>query len=150
MKKNTLESTIRNLLNEESDAKKQWDKQLKPSIDIGGHKHDPSGPNKSHIEEDNVDESIASQFGKRQNRKKHPYKETLGALEKRRWGGNQSRTPSSYTEDYDHLAEEATKKVMKKISEKKSERMLGKTATGKPGNTIDTEPVKPELTGPIR
>jgi hypothetical protein len=39
---------------------------------------------------------------------------------------------------------------MKKLSEKNSDKALGKTATGQPGETIDTEPTKPDLTGPTR
>lgn len=54
--------------------------------------------------------------------------------------GNQQRTPGMYTE-------EATKKVLKKVMEKKKEMSLGKTATGQPGETITTEPTKPELVG---
>ena len=53
-------------------------------------------------------------------------------------------------EEFSYYAEEATKKVMKKLSEKNSDKALGKTATGQPGETIDTEPTKPDLTGPTR
>ena len=55
-------------------------------------------------------------------------------------GGNQRRSPAMY-------AEEATKKVLKKLKEKKGEQPLGKTATGQAGETITTEPSKPELVG---
>jgi hypothetical protein len=55
-------------------------------------------------------------------------------------GGNQRRSPAMY-------AEEATKKVLKKLKEKKGEQPLGKTATGQAGDTITTEPNKPELVG---
>ena len=54
--------------------------------------------------------------------------------------GNQRRDPAVY-------AEEATKKVLKKLKEKKGEQPLGKTSTGQPGDTIDTQPTKPELVG---
>jgi hypothetical protein len=54
--------------------------------------------------------------------------------------GNQRRNPAMY-------AEEATKKVLKKLREKKGEQPLGKTATGQAGETITTEPTKPELVG---
>ena len=54
--------------------------------------------------------------------------------------GNQRRNPAMY-------AEEATKKVLKKLKEKKGEQPLGKTATGQPGDTIETQPTKPELVG---
>ena len=54
--------------------------------------------------------------------------------------GNQRRNPAMY-------AEEATKKVLKKLKEKKGEQPLGKTSTGQPGDTITTEPTKPELVG---
>ena len=54
--------------------------------------------------------------------------------------GNQRRNPAVY-------AEEATKKVLKKLKEKKGEQSLGKTSTGQLGDTIDTQPTKPELVG---
>jgi hypothetical protein len=44
-------------------------------------------------------------------------------------------------------AEEATKKVMKKLKEKKGEQPAGRTATGQSGDVVDTAPTKPELTG---
>ena len=37
--------------------------------------------------------------------------------------------------------------AFKKVEEKKNEVALGSTATGKRGETITTEPTKPELTG---
>lgn len=94
-----------------------------------------------HLREAQIDEEKpASQFGRRHNPKKHSFKSTLGAVEKRNWGGNQKRSPATY-------AEEATKKVIKKLSEKDSERPLGRTATGQDGEMINTKPIKPELTG---
>jgi hypothetical protein len=151
MIKTSLEQAVRGLLSEQYSPVKQWEKEKKPTIDIGGHAHDPSGHNKSHIEEDNVEEALGTQLGMRHSPKKNISKRSLGALEKRNWGGNQRRRPSSYSEDFSYFAEEATKKVMKKLSEKKnSEKSLGKTATGQPGDTIDIEPDKTELTGPTR
>jgi hypothetical protein len=44
-------------------------------------------------------------------------------------------------------AEEATKKVMKKLKEKTTELPAGRTATGQRGDTVEIQPAKPELTG---
>jgi hypothetical protein len=85
-------------------------------------------------------EKPKSQFGAKHHPSKNTHKRTLGALEKRNWGGNQKRKPSTY-------AEEATKKAFKKLSEKESVRPLGRTATGQAGDVIDTKPTKSELTG---
>ena len=53
--------------------------------------------------------------------------------------GNQHRSPAIY--------EEATKKALKKVMDKKDEVSRGKTDTGQKANAIDTEPTKPELVG---
>lgn len=127
MKKPSLEETVRGLLSEQQEVKQAWNKEIKPKINIGRSEHDPTGPNMSHIEED----IPGSQFGMRHNPKKHPFKKSLGALEKRQWGGNQRRTPGMYTE-------EATKKALKKVDDKKKAR--GKTDTGQAADVVDLEP----------
>jgi hypothetical protein len=103
MKNPSLEETVRGLLSEQ----------------------------KQHPPEPEVEEQIGSQFGTRNNPKKVPFKRSLGALEKRNWGGNQRRRQGSYLE-------EATARALKKVDEKKKAR--GKTDTGQPADTIDLEP----------
>ena len=150
MTKKTLEDAVRGVLTEQRyDPIKQWEKEKKPSIDIGGHAHDPSGPNKAHIEEDEQLDEItgtATSFGGRHNPRRSTAKYLAGKrLQKRaslQRSGNQRRQPGIY--------EEIKEKFMKKLSEKKSEKALGKTATGQQGETIDTEPNNQELTGPTR
>lgn len=150
MTKKTLEDAVRSVLTEQRyDPIKQWEKEKKPSIDIGGHPHDPSGPNKAHIEEDEQLDEIsgtATSFGGRHNPRRSTAKYLAGKRLQRRSSlqrsGNQKRSPGVY--------EEVKEKFMKKLSEKKSEKVLGKTATGQQGETIDTEPTNQELTGPTR
>ena len=150
MKTPSLEETVRRLLSEQQTyAKSQWEKEKKPSIDIGGHAHDSSGPNKSHIEEDEQLDEIsgtATSFGGRHNPRRSTAKYLAGKRLKTRASlqrsGNQRRRPGIY--------EEIKEKITKKLSEKNSEKALGKTATGKPGETINTEPTNQELTGPTR
>jgi hypothetical protein len=150
MRNPSLEETVRGLLSEQKyDPIKQWEKEKKPTIDIGGHPHDPSGPNKAHIEEDEQLDEIsgtATSFGGRHNPRRSTAKYLAGRRLKTRASlqasGNQRRRPGVY--------EEIKEKFMKKLSEKKSEKALGKTATGQPGETIDTEPTNQELTGPTR
>lgn len=139
-KKVSLESTIRSIvLNEQQeDPKKypgsQWEKEKKPTINLGGQAHDPSGPNMSHIEED----IPGSQFGSRHRPQKHPIRQTLGALEKRKWGGNQARSTASYT---------ANEEVIKdKFSKKVAEKRAGKTTTGQPAEVFNPEPELRSLT----
>jgi hypothetical protein len=127
-KKMSLEGTIRSLLFEQNEKKypaSQWEKEKKPRIVIAQNPHDPTGPNMSHIEED----MPGSQFGMRHNPRQHPIKKTLGALEKRRWGGNQRRTPASYNEE-----------VKDKFKEKVAAKRAGKTATGQPAEVFNPEP----------
>jgi hypothetical protein len=156
MNKNSLEGTIRSLLIEQKTyAKAQWEKEKKPSIDIGGHPHDPSGPNKSHIEEEQLDEiPVNVPIGKnRRKTKKTSFAfNSLGgkALSSRASAQRQGNQSKNRYENFSYFAEEATKKVMKKLSEKDSKKDLGKTDTGKPSDIIDTEPTKTELTGPTR
>ena len=82
-------------------------------------------------------------LGARHSPRKSVYKNSLGALEARRWGGNQTRKPSTYNVGT-RLAE-AREEVMKKIS-KKDEKSRGKTDTGQAADPVDFEPNKPELT----
>lgn len=221
MRKPSFEEAVRGLLAEQNELKKAWEKEQKPKIDIGGQKHDPSSPNKGHIEEEQIDElhgkgklpamkahyekkaaeskkaaenisktprftkdksavrQVLSKFaaskdmeskakradklmnkdidedltqsvghatpglGARHSPRKSAYKNSLGALEARRWGGNQARKPSTYNAGT-KLAE-AREEVMKKIS-KKDEKARGKTDTGQSADPVDFEPNKPELT----
>lgn len=150
MKEKSLEQAIRSLLTEQYSSIKQWEKEKKPTIDIGGHAHDPSGPNKAHIEEEEqIDEitGTATSFGGRHKPRRSTAKFLAGKRLQRRAAlqrsGNQKRAPGIY--------EEVRDRAFKKINEKKKEMSLGgKTATGKPSETINTEPDKPELTGPMR
>lgn len=155
MTKITLEETIRGLLSEQKYPKAQWEKEKKLTIDIGGHPHDPSGPNKAHIEEEELNEvPINVPIGKnRRSAKKTSFAfNSLGGnkLTTRASAQRQGNQNKNRYESFDYFAEEATKKVMKKLAEKDSKKDLGKTATGKPGDIIDTEPTKSELTGPTR
>lgn len=97
---------------------------------------DPSSPNRGHVKNE---EMATPGLGARHNPEKNAFKTDLHKGS-RNWGGNQKRTPSTY-------AEEATQIVKKKVMEKKKEAPLGSTSTGKKGESIDLEPVKPELTG---
>lgn len=86
----------------------------------------------------------ATSLGGRHNPRQNIAKKSLGGKRYQRRSalhrsGNQRRSPAVY--------EEVREKFMKKLSEKKSEKALGKTATGQPGETIDTEPNKPDMTG---
>ena len=137
-KRVSLESTIRNIvLNEQKeDPKKypgsQWEKEKKPTIKLGGQPHDPSGPNMTHIDED----IPGSQFGSKHNPRKHPIRQTLGALEKRKWGGNQARSPATYNEEV----------IKDKFSKKVAEKRAGKTATGQPAEVFNPDPELRSLT----
>jgi hypothetical protein len=118
-------------------AKQQWEKEKKPKIDIGGHAHDPSGPNKAHLEEEDLDETMgtATPLGGRHNPREHIAKKGLAGkrLQRRvslQRSGNQRRSPGIYEESKD----------------KKKEKMTGKTDTGKGSEVVDLQPQKPELT----
>jgi hypothetical protein len=132
MKAKSLEETIRGLLNEQK-------------MDI-----------KSHIEEEEelTEVPVNVAIGKNRRRaKKTSFSSTsLGGKGQmsRSSAQRQGNQNKNRYEEFSYFAEQATKKVMKKLSEKNSEKALGKTATGKPGDIIDTEPEKPELTGPTR
>lgn len=152
MKQKTLEETVRGLLSEQYSPIKQWEKEKKPKIDIGGHKHDPSGPNKAHVEEENeLEEDLTRSvghaspgLGARHRPKKSVYKTTLGALEMRRWGGNQSRRPTTYNSS--RRLSEARERALKKVMEKKGDKPTGKTDTGQTPDSVDFQPQKQELT----
>ena len=152
MKTPSLEETVRSLLSEQQTyAKSQWEKEKKPKIDIAGA-HDPSSPNKGHLEEDDTNETSIG--ANRRNDKRTSFPSTslggsgLSGRSHAERQGNQKG--ANRYEEFSFYAEEATKKVIKKISEKNNEKALGKTATGQPGDTIDTEPTKPDLTGSTR
>lgn len=144
MTKKNLAEMIKSLrkekLKEQESIKKQWEKEKKPMIDIGGHAHDPSGPNKSHLEEDEeLEETIgtATPLGHQHNPKSSLTKKGLAGNRlkqrvRKQQFGNQARRPTIY--------EQVVKKVMD--NKKKS----GKTDTGKPSEVVDLEPQKPELT----
>jgi hypothetical protein len=99
-------------------------------------------------EDEQLDEitGTATSFGGRHNPRRSTAKYLAGKRLKTRASlqasGNQRRKPGIY--------EEIKQKFLKKLSEKQSEKALGKTATGQQGETIDTEPTNQELTGPTR
>lgn len=119
---------------EQSGSEKYIKKQELKILDPD-HK-DPSSPNRGHVKNE---EMATPGLGARHNPKKSAFKTDLHKGS-RNWGGNQKRSPSTY-------AEEATQIVKKKVMEKKKEAPLGSTSTGKKGESIDLQPVKPELTG---
>jgi hypothetical protein len=152
MKTLSLEETVRSLLTEQQTyAKFQWEKEKKPKIDIAGT-HDPSSPNKGHLEEDEVNETSIG--ANRRNNKKTSFAYTTlggGALSGRVGAQRQgNQKGANRYEEFSFYAEEATKKVIKKISEKNNEVVLGKTATGQQGDPINLEPTKTDLTGSTR
>lgn len=106
---------------------------------------DSSGPNKpvgkSEKEQHHgVDEEILQELGPNRRRKRNRFKTTLGTLEKRNWGGNQS-TKGRYSEE--HTLSEARKAAFAKVNSKKK----GRTDTGKPADIVDTEPKLNRMTG---
>lgn len=136
-KSKSLEETVRNLLTE------QIAKPQKLSIDIGGTKHDPSSPNKAHIEEDMPSTTLPIGTNRRRKKITAFSSTSLGKLENRgaaQRQGNQ-KLAGRYT------SEEVTKKALKKVMEKKSEMALGKTATGQQGAVIDTKPQQLPVSG---
>lgn len=157
MKTPSLEETVRSFLTEQQTyAKAQWEKQKKPMIDIGGSAHDPSSPNKSHLEEDEINEipiNVGIGANRRSSKKTSFAYTSLGGRKLSGRAGAQrqgNQKGANRYEEFSLCAEEATKKVMKKMTEKNNEKALGKTATGQQGDTIDTEPTKPDLTGTAR
>lgn len=87
-------------------------------------------------------------LGAKHNPKKSAVNTTLGALEVRKWSGNQKRTPQTYNVGR-RLAEakaNGTKKALKKVMEKEGEKPSGKTDTGQAPESVDFRPFKPELT----
>ena len=61
----------------------------------------------------------------------------------RNWGGNQMRRPSTYAESF---LPEARQSAMKKVNEKKGQERAGKTDTGQAPDSVEFQPMKPELT----
>ena len=214
MRKPSLEEAVRSLLSEQNEVKKAWDKEKKPHIDIGDDTHDPSSPNKGHLEElhgkgnlptmkahyekkgeeakksaekvsttkrftkdkgavrqvlskfatqqdmkskaaradalmkklkeEDIEEDLNRTIGHarpglgaRHNPLKTAFKNDLHKAS-RNWGGNQKRTPQTYAESI----MEARKEAMKKVKEKQN----GKTDTGQPADSVEFQPMKPELT----
>lgn len=63
------------------------------------HKEDPTSPNQYLHAKKTVEENMQRpSLGPKRARRKSVFKSTLGALEKRRWGGNQSQR-GRYTEE---------------------------------------------------
>jgi hypothetical protein len=135
---------------EENGSKEQWKGEIKKKPYMGANpEHAPTSPNAQHMEEDEQLDEIsgtATSFGGRHNPRRSTAKYLAGKRLKTRVSlqasGNQRRRPGVY--------EEVREKIIKKLSEKNSEKALGKTATGQPGETINTEPTNQELTGPTR
>lgn len=125
-----------------SSIKKQWEKEKKPMIDIGGHAHDPSGPNKSHLEEnEDLTETMgtATPLGHQHNPRASLAKKGLAGKRykmrvKKQQFGNQARRPTIYEE------------IVKKVVDEKKKMKSGKTDTGKPSEVVELEPQKSELT----
>jgi hypothetical protein len=146
-------------LKEQTITPEKLRKQERLKIDIGGEPHDPTSPNKSHIEEEQLDEvPVTVPIGKnRRAAKRTSFAYTsLGGQDQKARASAQRQGNQKMSNRYEEVdnkskcamyAEEATKKVMKKLKEKKGEQPAGKTATGQPGDIVDTEPSKPELTG---
>lgn len=152
---NNLEDTVRNFLIEQrTNSVAQWEKRKKPNIDTGSHKPGESSPN-SLEEEDSVEEAVTGHakpnLGPNYRPRKNVYKDTLGALEMRRWGGNQRRTPSTYNTS-GKLSEARERSFAKVLSKKKSDEKKdsstnrNKTDTGQTPDFVDFRPNKNELT----
>ena len=134
--------SLRNRKLKEQGTPKSYKKQLSNLPDIGSEKHDPTSPNKSHIEEDREVSGQLGSFGGRHNPRKRPDITSLGNVKERsaaQRAGNQRRTKSTY-------AEEATQIAIKKVKDKKGKDDRGSTSTGQNAETIDFTPNKPELT----
>lgn len=142
----TTVKIIKSLISEQMGT---YTKKQGLKIDIGGEKHDPTSPNKSHIEEEELDEVIgtATAIGANRRRKKRTsfaYTSLGGSAYAARASGHRQGNQKGAGR---YTMEEATRKVIKKMNEKKSEVPLGSTSTKKRGETIDVEPNQPELTG---
>jgi hypothetical protein len=123
----------------EQGTPESYKKQLGNLPDIGSVKHDPTSPNKAHIEEGREVSGQLGSFGGRHNPRKRLPMTSLGNVKERSAAqrtGNQRRTKSTY-------AEEATQVAIKKVKDKKSR---GQTSTGQNSETVDFTPNKPELT----
>jgi hypothetical protein len=91
------------------------------------HKEDPTSSNQYFHSKKAVEEGMQhSTLGPDRSRKMNVYSSTKGALEKRRWGGNQSMNKR-------YASESAT-----------SEEDLGTTDTGKKGKEAETVTVNPK------
>jgi hypothetical protein len=144
----SLEKKIRRMYREQ--------KSEKFTGGVAADLQDYSGPNKpvgrsekeQHhgiVDEENLEERIGSQFGTRRNRKRHAFKTTLGKLENRNWGGNQSM--KNRYEEFSFM-KEAREKAFEKVKTKKDQMSKGnRTDTGSPADMINTEPTKPSMTG---
>lgn len=148
---------LRNLKEQVSPEK--FRKQEKLKIDIGGEPHDPTSPNKSHIEEEQLDEvpvNVPIGHNRRKSKRTSFAYTSLGGQDQKARASAQRQGNQKMSNRYEEIdykgkcsmyAEEATKKVMKKLKEKKGEQPAGRTATGQPGDFVDTAPDKAELTG---
>jgi hypothetical protein len=151
--------TILRQLKEQTVTPEKLRKQERLKIDIGGEPHDPTSPNKSHIEEEQLDEvpvSVPIGHNRRRAKKTSFAYTSLGGKDQKSRASAQRQGNQKMANRYEEVdnkskcsmyAEEATKKVMKKLKEKKGEQPAGKTSTGQPGDIVDTAPTKPELTG---
>lgn len=79
-------------------------------------------------------------LGSKHKPRKNTYKATLGALENRKWGGNQARRTTSYNASRRMF--EARNIAMDKLDKKKSK---NKTETGQTPTSIELHPEKPEM-----
>jgi hypothetical protein len=146
-------------LKEQTITPEKLRKQERLKIDIGGEPHDPTSPNKSHIEEEQLDEvpvNVPIGHNRRRAKKTSFSYTSLGGDKQKVRASAQRQGNQKMANRYEEIdykskcamyAEEATKKVMKKLKEKKGEQPAGKTATGQPGDIVDTAPEKQELTG---
>lgn len=126
----------------EQGTPQEYKKQLKNLPDIGGEKHDPTSPNKSHVSEGREVSGQLGSFGGRHSPRKRSHMTSLGNVKERSAAqrtGNQRRTPGTY-------AEEATEIVKDKVKDKKGEMTRGQTSTGQRADAVEVTPTKIELT----
>jgi len=146
--KKTFEQFCKGFLSEQKGmTPEKLRKQERLKIDIGGEKHDPTSPNKSHIEE-NV--PISTPIGSNRRGKKKTsfaYTSLGGAALKSRANAHRQGNQKGQNRYESFELQEVRKVALKKVNEKKNEVAIGSTDTGKAGETINTEPQKSELTG---
>ncbi len=132
----------------EQGTPEEYKKRLKNLPDIGVQKHDPTSPNKAHIEEGREVSGQLGSFGGRHSPRKRSHMTSLGNVKERSAAqrtGNQRRTPGTY-------AEEATEIVKDKVKKNKKGEMVrgqtsrGPTSTGQQADILDFTPTKVELT----